>query len=113
MQGNAGYKPAPGYENKLHFIGPVKRPVWIGRKNDVPKLFTHEFNVAYQYWRIWNLGAGLPDPGHWTEQDNRLMKILLLFEEHYRAHFSPERSQQAQLNAILGSRSKPSGHRSR
>jgi hypothetical protein len=104
MSGKAGYKPTPGYEDKMHMIGDSKSPVWIGRKGDVPGLMTREFWIAYSAWRMFNLGFGFPDPGTWTEQDQWLVEAMAAFEEHYRARFSPERSQQAQMEAILARR---------
>lgn len=90
MSGNAGYRPAPGYEDRRHFIGPVKSPVWIGRKGDVPGLINVTFWRYFEAWRMFNIGAGFPEPGTWADQDGTLIEVILSFEENYRAFFSGE-----------------------
>lgn len=102
MEGKAQQVIPKGYENKMHFIGHYSRPVWIGRRGDVPKLFTQEFWYVFNAWRMFNLGFGLPDEGPWTEQDTWLVERMAMFEEHYRANFSPHRSTEASLSGILG-----------
>lgn len=91
MSGEADYKPSPGRGDALHLIGPAKHPVWIGPKKDIPNLFTPDFWFAYEHWRRFNLGLGLPEARPWTEQDQWLMDTIAAFEEHFRAHFSPYR----------------------
>lgn len=100
MSGNAGYRPAPGYENRRHFIGPVKAPVWHGLKREVPELLTPEFYRLFAAWRMFAIGAGFPEPGTWAEQEGHLIDAILGFHEHYRAHFSVENKTLEQLGHI-------------
>ena len=104
MQGKAGYKPSPGYGDKMHLIGSAARPIWMGKKRDVPKLFSSEFWLLYEVWKRFNLGFGLPEAEPWTRQDQWIMDGIALFEEHYRGHFSPPRYLSDTMIAMLRAR---------
>lgn len=91
MEGKANYRPAPGFEHKLHLIGDPKRPIWSGPKGDVPRLFTDRFWIAFEAWRYFNLGLGLPDGLPWDQQDQWLIESIAAMQEHYLGHFSPQR----------------------
>lgn len=106
MSGNADYRPPPGFGEKLHLIGPSKKPVWVGKKKDVPKLLTDDFWRAYEMWRLFNLGFGLPSGKSWTEEDQWIVEVVALFEEHYRAHFSFEHGVLARIDAYFAAISK-------
>jgi hypothetical protein len=84
MSGEAAYRPAPGYEDKWHIIGPGKNPVWIGRKGDVPKLFTDRFWQAYREWQMFHLGLKVPDDETWIQE------AVATLEGQYRARWSVE-----------------------
>ncbi|GAF78890.1 unnamed protein product [marine sediment metagenome] len=100
MSGNAQYRPAKGYGNKLHFIGPPKSPVWWGKKKEVPRLLTPEFGRIFGIWQRYNIGMGLPEPGTWADNDESIVSAVLQFEQLYRAHFSPERALMDQMGEI-------------
>jgi hypothetical protein len=93
--GKADYEPSPGYERKLHAIGPKLAPVWVGEAWRVPRLLSNTFWYAFRAWRRFNLGLWTPDPDSW------LADVVLAFEEHYRAHYSEERHIIDQLDAVI------------
>jgi hypothetical protein len=95
MGGKADYEPTPGYEHKMHFIGPTNAPVWVGRKGDVPKLLTQSFWEAYRAWQVLNLGLGAPEPNTW------IADAVAVMEGQYRAHFSENRRILERLDMII------------
>ena len=102
MSGNADYQPTPGYEDRMHFIGPVRAPIWIGKKREVADLITEEFWYYFQAWRMFNVGLGLPDPGLWPDQDPTLVDVIAGFQEIYRVHFSAEAEMLQGVGVIIG-----------
>lgn len=94
MTGNADYQPSPGYEDKWHVIGPGNKPVWTGKKRDVPKLFTPAFHAAYRAWELYHFGLSTPEHGTW------LQEAVALLESQYRARFSAERKILDSLSVI-------------
>lgn len=96
MGGKADYQPAPGYEQKLHAIGPKGNPVWIGKKGDVPGLLTDLFWIVFHTWQQFHLGFPAPDPDTW------LAEMVARFEGQYRANFSTQRQILDQLHALVG-----------
>ncbi len=101
MSGNAGYSPTPGYEEKMHFIGPISSPLWFGQKQDVPKLLTSDFYRVYGIWKRFNMGMGLPDRGTWVEHDDTLIDAVVQMETLYRVHFSADHAIIELLTALL------------
>jgi len=95
LTGKADYRPSPGYERKLHAIGPKLAPVWTGEAWRVPTLLTQTFWYAFRVWRRFRVGVDKPDPESW------LADVVMVFEEHYRAHYSDERRIQQQLDNVL------------
>jgi len=85
LSGKADYQPSPGYEDKLHSVGPKGSPVWIGKKGDVPKLLSEQFWDAYHAWERFHLGFPGPDPA------TRTADIVMMMEGQYQAHFCWER----------------------
>jgi hypothetical protein len=96
MSGKADYRPAPGYEDKLHAVGPKLDPIWVGRAGDFATLFDGAFWQAFRAWERFNLGLSKPDPDSW------LSDAVAYFEGQYRAHFSPQRAIIARLDALMG-----------
>lgn len=88
MSGSAGYRPTPGLEDADHFIGPVKAPIWWGKKREVPELLTDRFWRLFEVWRFYRIGAGWPESGTWADQGAEIAESVLRFEEYYRAYFS-------------------------
>lgn len=95
MGGKADYRPSPGYEDRLHFIGPASNPVWIGRKGDVPALLSNSFWEAYRAWQTANLGLAVPEPGTW------IADAVAVLEGQYRAHFSETRQIIDRLDILI------------
>ena len=95
MTGKAGYRPTPGYEDRPHFIGPVGNPVWVGKKGDVPRLFTDKFWEVYRAWNSFHLGLTKPDV------DSSVADGVAALEGQYRAHFDDRRAIIERLDVIL------------
>ena len=95
MSGKADYRPTPGYENRLHFIGPAENPVWIGRKGDVPGLLSETFWEVYRAWQKANLGLGVPEPGTW------IADAVAILEGQHRAYFSQSRQIVDRLDTLI------------
>jgi hypothetical protein len=95
MSGKADYRPAPGYEHKLHMIGPRLAPIWVGEACEVASLFDDLFWTVYQEWQRFHLGLSVPDGGSW------IADAVLALEGQYRAHFSAERQIIARLDALI------------
>lgn len=95
MTGKADYRPSPGYEHKLHAIGPKLAPVWTGEAWRVPTLLNDTFWFAFRVWRRFRVGVETPDPETW------LSDVVMLFEEHYRAHYSDERQIINRLDTLV------------
>jgi hypothetical protein len=95
MSGKAAYRPAPGFEHKLHFIGPASRPVWIGRKGDVPGLLNDRFWEVYRAWQEFHLGIARPD------RRSSVAEGVLILEGQFRAHFSQQHAVLERLDLIL------------
>lgn len=95
MTGKADYRPAPGYEDKLRFIGPTNSPIWVGRSGDVPGLLDDRFLEVYRAWQEANLGLGTPVPG------TAVAEGVAILEGQYRAHFSPQRQILDRLDTLI------------
>ena len=95
MSGKAGYRPTPGYEDKLHYIGPVGSPVWVGRKGDVPRLLSDRFWETFRAWQSFHLGLTKPDP------DSAVADGVAAFEGQYRAHFDERLAITQRLDVII------------
>jgi hypothetical protein len=95
MGGKADYRPSPGYEDKLHVIGPPGHAVWVGRKGDVPGLLNDRFWEVYRAWQTFHLGLDKPERG------SAVADGVMMLEGQYRAHFDERHAVLSRLDAII------------
>lgn len=74
----------------MKVVGPATNPIWIGKKSEIPNLFTEQFWRIYEIWRMQNLGFGFPDGVAYNHLEPVILEAVAQMEEHYRKEFSHE-----------------------
>jgi hypothetical protein len=87
-------------EDKLISVGPSNSPVWIGKKSEAKTFFTTYFDFVFEVWRKFKSGFGLPYGVSWIDQDQDLIDVVMMMQEHYEAHYK-DRAIISRLDAIL------------
>jgi len=67
------------------FIGPVKKPVMFVKRHQVKYFLDEWFFSAYDLWRKFNMGLGLPYAGGWADNPAHVVAIIEAFETENRA----------------------------
>jgi len=101
MEGKQGYKPKKGHEDRYHVIGEGDNPVAIMKKSEVSALFTPFFYYAFEVWRKYHAGLGLPGGVPWDAIDPDLANAVETMENHYEQHFSIGRVTNLYLEALI------------
>ena len=85
MTGKANQKIVKGREKSKIFIGPVKSPIAVIRRDEVAGYLTPEFWEYYECWKRLDVGMGLPDGPGWMQYPERFSNTLALFAGEWRA----------------------------
>lgn len=88
MQGKADYKPIPGMEDRLYFIGDVENPIYACKRKEVQELFTDEFYLSYNLWNYFHNKVLPEDFNSWGEINPDIMTNILEMENYFNARFS-------------------------